>query len=510
MDQAALREEVERLPPQRRKILREALERILTGTSHDGKWAPFPGPQTEALNNPADILFYGGAAGGGKTDLLVGAALTQHKRSIIFRREFTQLQAINDRLAEIVGSRDGYNGQLKRWLLPGGRQVELGACQFAGDEQAYQGRPHDLKCFDELPHFLESQFRFLCGWLRSSDPAQRCRVICAGNPPTDPEGEWVISYFAPWLDEQHANPAAPGELRWFTTIDGKDVECPNGDAFEYRHEDGRVEIVRPISRTVIFATVEDNPVYVASGYKTILQALPEPLRSKMLLGSFAAAQEDNPWQIIPTAWVKAAQERWKERQVERGQEMDALGLDIARGGQDKTVLTPRWGSYFGTQIAVPGKATPDGPSVAALIVQHRGPLATVNLDAVGVGSSVADICHIDGIPHTALNGASACKERDRSGRLGFVNLRACLYWRMREALDPVYGDDIALPPDRELLADLCAPRWKLTVRGIQVESKEEIIKRIGRSPDKGDSAVYALHAPESTVVGVWKKPPGVV
>jgi hypothetical protein len=49
----------------------------------------------------------------------------------------------------------------------------------------------------------------------------------------------------------------------------------------------------------------------------------------------------------------------------------------------------------------------------------------------------------------------------------------------------------AIPDDRELKADLCKPRWKLTVRGIQVESKDDIIKRIGHSPDKGDSLVYA-------------------
>jgi hypothetical protein len=74
-----------------------------------------------------------------------------------------------------------------------------------------------------------------------------------------------------------------------------------------------------------------------------------------------------------------------------------------------------------------------------------------------------------------------------------------LWWRMREALDPVNGYDLALPPDRELFADLCAPRYKRTPRGIQVETKDEIKKRIGRSPDKGDSAVYALAERRSTL-----------
>lgn len=68
---------------------------------------------------------------------------------------------------------------------------------------------------------------------------------------------------------------------------------------------------------------------------------------------------------------------------------------------------------------------------------------------------------------------------------------------MREALDPDYGIDIALPPDQELQADLTTPIY--TVRTgeppkIYVESKEDIIKRLGRSPDKGDVVVYSWAA----------------
>jgi hypothetical protein len=78
-----------------------------------------------------------------------------------------------------------------------------------------------------------------------------------------------------------------------------------------------------------------------------------------------------------------------------------------------------------------------------------------------------------------------------------VNLRARNWWRLREDLDPSSGQNLALPPDPELRADLCAPTWKLTARGILVESKEDIIARIGRSPDKGDSLVYAHAMPSN-------------
>jgi hypothetical protein len=65
-------------------------------------------------------------------------------------------------------------------------------------------------------------------------------------------------------------------------------------------------------------------------------------------------------------------------------------------------------------------------------------------------------------------------------------------WRLREALDPDKGEHLALPPDTQLKADLCAPLWKLTAQGIQIELKDEIIKRIGRSPDRGDAVILAF------------------
>ena len=106
-------------------------------------WMPQAGPQLQALNTDADVLFYGGAAGGGKTDLLIGAALTRHRASMIFRREGTQHTAILDRMTELLGSRDGYNSQTGVWRLDGNHRIEFGACPHLGDEQRYQGRPHD-------------------------------------------------------------------------------------------------------------------------------------------------------------------------------------------------------------------------------------------------------------------------------------------------------------------------------------------------------------------------------
>jgi len=451
------------------------------------EWAPLPGPQTMALHSKADILFFGGAAGGGKSDLLLGSALTQHLRSIVFRREYPQLKSLEDRAREIVGDRGQYNGTDKIWRLSRGRQLEFGAVQNLGDEQRYQGRAHDLKGFDEITSFQEAQFRFLAGWLRTTVPGQRCRIICTGNPPISAEGDWVIRFWAPWLDPQHPNPAAPGDLRWFTTVDGEDREVESGEPFMHNGE-----LLVPKSRTFIPARVEDNPYLLDSGYRATLQSLPEPLRSKMLYGDFSAGREDDPWQVIPTAWVTLAQERWRQR----GQPevpMTALGVDVARGGKDSTVISPRHGNWFGEQKVFPGTSTPDGPSVAGLVVSVMSGQPAINVDVIGVGTSVYDTLKQRGLKAVAMNGSERSEATDKTGQLTFRNKRAEWWWKMREALDPHDGDDLALPPDRGLLADLCAPRWKVSAQGIQVESKEDIIKRIGRSPDRGDSAVYALN-----------------
>lgn len=444
-----------------------------------------------AYDTPADELFYGGAAGGGKTDLLIGLALTAHRRSIIFRREYPQLKAIVDRCAEIIGEAGRFNVQSNTWRMRDGRLLELGAAQYEKDVRKYQGRPHDLKCFDELPNFTEYQYLFLSGWLRTTRALQRTRIVAAGNPPTTAEGEWVIRRWGAWLDGQHPDPAEPGELRWYAQVDGKEQERENGRPFAWKGEH-----ITPKSRTFIPARLADNPFLVANNYGATLQALPEPLRSQLLYGDFAIGIDDNPWQVIPTAWVRAAMARHGGRQ--RPAVPAVLGVDVARGGNDKTVIALRYGNYFAPLHRHAGTSTPDGPAVGRLVVAAlpRTAGCTVNVDVIGVGASVYDWLRERIDPAAAavhaINVASASTEMDRSRQLRFANLRAEAYWRMREALDPEHGEDMALPDDPELLADLCAPRWEYTPRGIRIEEKSSIMDRIGRSPDAGDAVVLAL------------------
>src|SRR6516225_628693 len=450
-------------------------------------WIPLPGPQAQAYASLADEVFFGGAAGPGKTQLLLGLAYTDHRNSIIFRREFTQLREIIEQAQRMIGNHGSYSGQDHLWRLNDGRLIELGGVPHEGDVRRYQGRPHDLIAFDELPEFTRSQYRFLVGWNRTDDPRQRCRVVAGGNPPTSSEGRWVIEEYAPWLDPQFPRPAQAAALRWYTTLDDKIHWLESGAPFQHKGER-----VVPRSRTFIPGKLKDNPILAATGYEATLQALPEPLRSILLFGDFRAAMEDDPWQVIPTAWVEAAQRRWTP-EPPSGTCLDAIGVDVARGGPAKTVIAKRCGPWFAPLIKVPGRLTNDGPSVAALIFKEYQPGCAINIDigATAGGGAYESLRFYRDItdPINPINNAQSVDLRDRSGKYRLLNVRAASYWKLRESLDPVHGENLALPPDAELLADLCAPRYQLTAAGIQLEAKEDIVQRLGRSPDCADAVV---------------------
>lgn len=467
-------------------------------------WSPLEGPQTLAFNSTADIVGYGGAAGGGKTDLAIGRMLRKQRRAIAFRKNGTEHTAFVDRLEEILGTRDGFNGKDGIWRtrVKGRKiQVELGSVPNDGDEKKYRGRPHDFKFFDEASEIPEHQVRFLLGWLRTTDTQQQCQALLCFNPPTSALGRWVIKFFAPWLDPSHPCPALPGELRYFAMIDGEETEMldkrpfvviKGKPVFDFNAKlFKKTDIVTPLSRTFIPARVTDNPYLVGTYYMSQLQALPEPLRSQMLNGDFLAGVEEDPWQVCPTAWVEAAMARWSR--PAQLTEMLNVGVDVARGGKDETVIArkhkPLW---FDEPLAYAGAQTPNGPLTAGLVMAAARDQSPLSVEVNGVGASPYDFLVQAQQPVYPVDVSMASTATDYSGMLSFFNVRSELWWKMREALDPARNTGICLPPHPRLKADLCTPRWKPDGKVIQVESREEIIKRLKRSADYGTAYILAL------------------
>ena len=493
-------------------------------------WAPIPDkdgvphPQRLAFESLADITGYGGAAGGGKTDLACGLALTEHRKIMMLRRVGTELLGIEDRLEELIGNKDGYNGQKKVWkrtrldfetrkdgsrkARPIKQQIEFASLPNLGDEKGFQGRPHDLVVFDEAANFLEAQVRFLLGWVRTTIKGQRARVLMCFNPPTSAEGRWIVAFFAPWLDPLHPNPAKYGELRWFGSVGGKDYPVADGRKFVLRDDqpdydfypadykgDREKEVITPLSRTFIPSKVTDNPHLMGTGYMAQLQALPEPLRSQMLNGDFMAGMTDDAWQVIPTAWVEAAMARWKPKDVKPP--MDSLGVDVARGREegnsagDETTISRRHGRWYDKLLVYPGSQTPSGNETASLTLMARRDLAPIHIDVIGVGASPYDMLRNQGQQVIGVDVREKALGTDKSGRLRFLNQRSELIWKFRESLDPDNNRGIQLPPDPQLKADLCAWTFKPEGMIIKVASREEVLKRIGRSPDRASAVILA-------------------
>jgi hypothetical protein len=177
--------------------------------------------------------------------------------------------------------------------------------------------------------------------------------------------------------------------------------------------------------------------------------------------------------------------------------MCSIGVDVAQGGADNTVLARRHDSWFAPLLVVPGEKTPGGTDVAALVMKHRHDGAKVIIDVGGGwgGDAHGHLCK-NQVDSLAYMGVKKSLKRTADNQLTFSNVRTEAYWRFREALNPDQrgGSHIALPDDRQLLADLTAPKYEVRANGIEIEAKVKLIKRLGRSPDRGDAVVMAWWA----------------
>ena len=190
--------------------------------------------------------------------------------------------------------------------------------------------------------------------------------------------------------------------------------------------------------------------------------------------------------------------------------MSAIGVDVAQGGADRTVLAPRFGPWYAPLIERPGILTPTGSHVAGLVVEVRRNDAIIVMDmGGGYGGAAKQRLGDNKIDVRPFNAANSSNERTKDKQLMFYNKRSEAMWRFREALDPDQdgGSPIALPPDPQIIADLTTPRWKLVANGILIEPKEDLKKsdRLGRSTDKGDAIIMAWSEGEKGMIVAMKK-----
>lgn len=215
-----------------------------------------------------------------------------------------------------------------------------------------------------------------------------------------------------------------------------------------------------------------------------------------VLGEFSDSDDTN---VIPLRWVEAAIERGRECDG-KGEGETAYGVDPARFGEDRTAIAKLVGDVceYIERHAKEDTMQTTGRVVAKLGANKSIP---VGVDVIGIGAGVVDRLRELEYNVTGVNVAEGTDETDQSGELGFANLRSAIWWRLRERLDPANDNLLALPDDDELIGDLTAPKYGYNSRGkIQVESKDEIRKRIGRSTDSADALGNAVYVQSS---GFW-------
>jgi len=213
-----------------------------------------------------------------------------------------------------------------------------------------------------------------------------------------------------------------------------------------------------------------------------------------VLGEFYASDEDS---VIPLSWAEAAVARWHAwndaGRPDSGRDFlpRTVGVDVARTGEDRTVYALRCGPVI-TELRRSVKEDTMVTTGRTKGILDADPSCTAVVDVIGIGSGVVDRLREQGARVLAFNASRASHALDSTREFHFVNRRSEAWWTLRTALDPSGDPDYCLPDDEMLLGDLSAPHWSVTSSGkIQVESKDDIRKRLGRSPDDGDAVVMA-------------------
>ena len=233
-------------------------------------WTP-QAKQAEFMERDEFEVFYGGAAGGGKSDALVVEALRQvhipHYRGLLVRKTFPECRELIDKSLwyyKKAYPKARYNATEHRWTFPTGARIDFGSLQHEQDKIKYQGQAFDYIGLDELTHFLQSEYDFLKSRCRPNGEGTVCYVRSTGNP-------GGIGH--QWVKDRFITAGPPKTTIW--------------DWSEWYEPDGR-RVRKKLSRCFIPSSIFDNdalmkndPMYVAR-----LAALPEAERNAFLYGDW--------------------------------------------------------------------------------------------------------------------------------------------------------------------------------------------------------------------------------
>ena len=272
---------------------------------------PNTGPQTDFLASPERDVFYGGAAGGGKSfallaDLLRYCDNTNH-RALIIRRTLDELTELVDKSKQLYPK--AFPGAVFReskamWQFPSGATAWFSYLDKDKDVTRYQGQAFTWIGIDEITHYPTPYvWEYLRSRLRTTDPEIQAYMRCTGNP--GGVGGW-------WVKKMYIDPASPN-----TPFAATDVDSGNALLWPDTSTNGKAG--QPLFlRKFIPARLTDNPYLAQSGeYEAMLRSLPEVERRRLLDGDWDVAEGaafpefsrnthvvDASQTQIPTNWLR--------------------------------------------------------------------------------------------------------------------------------------------------------------------------------------------------------------
>ncbi|MDP4196889.1 MAG: terminase family protein [Bacteroidota bacterium] len=425
-------------------------------------WTPQPS-QMKALTSKCDELLFGGAKGGGKSDVLLFGALRYidypKYKALIVRRTFPRLKEIIDRSMIFYKLQGTYNRTEKVWRFKSGAQIIFGHCQNEGDELNYQGHQYHYIGFDQVEEFTENMFNIIAACGRKVDDIP-IYIRCTANP----GGVGKL-----WVKRRWIEGREPEKIYSKTTIvNGKTIKR---------------------FQTFIPSTIYDNKILMEKNpeYLSFLLNLPDKFRKMYLEGDFNI--ENEPDQLITYQFLENA----KSKVIPSGEEI-YLGVDVARFGDDSTEIAYIKGNAL---VKIETYVKKDINQVAQIILrkirEERIKPENIGVDTVGLGAGVYDLIKSNGYKINEISSGSRSVEI-RGEKYKFKNLRCQMHWYFREQLRE---EKLAIKiKDRELEEEMLTVKYEISSeKMITIESKEEIKKRIGRSTNKHDAVVYASFIP---------------
>lgn len=296
--------------------------------------SPQAGPQTAFMASKADIVIYGGAAGGGKTYALLLEGL-RHRNvkgwgGVIFRHNYNQITAegglwdASHKIYDLVP--DAVPGKTPKlhWTFGGGGRLNFAHISCDDDLSSWQGTEICYLGFDELTHFSRKQFLYMLSRNRTTCGIRPyVRATC--NPDAD---SWVADFISWWIDQDtgYPIPERSGLVRYMCVLNDTIYFA---DTAEKLSEEHGIPIEQCKSVTFIASRLQDNKVLMESdpGYIANLNALLEVERERLLNGN---------WKIKPAAGMF-----FKRSQVTLLEELPndvitwARGWDLAATSEDE-------------------------------------------------------------------------------------------------------------------------------------------------------------------------------